>query len=313
MTSMQSPPRFHHQGLSESWDLYDPQVVQTLGELVAKHDFSLVCGGPPCQPFSRAGRGIIRSLVDKGVRGEIDERRDLWQAFLEVVRVGQPRAVLMENVPDMAFDRGMVIIRSILSELESWGYSAEARILDASEHGVPQMRRRLFVIGLRDGVKIKWPTPSSTVSVMSALGDLPEIEGGWNHSGLDDDGGMTYLPAASDYQRLMRINCGDKVFDHITRSVREDDKRAFASMEPGTKYSDLDDGLKRYRDDIFKDKYNRLDPTSVSRTITAHLSDGYAYIHPSKTELSQFARRPEFNRSQTQSDSPGRLPLLSDR
>ena len=186
-----------------------------------------------CQPFSRAGRGIIRSLVDKGVRGEIDERRDLWQAFLEVVRVGQPRAVLMENVPDMAFDRGMVIIRSILSELESWGYSAEARILDASEHGVPQMRRRLFVIGLRDGVKIKWPTPSSTrVSVMSALGDLPEIEGGWNH-GLDDDGGMTYLPAASDYQRLMRINCGDKVFDHITRSVREDDKRAFASMEQG--------------------------------------------------------------------------------
>ena len=274
--------RAHHPGLSESWDLYDPAVVQQLGELVAENDITLVCGGPPCQPFSRAGRGIIRSLVEKGVRGEIDQRRDLWEAFLEVIRVGRPRAVLMENVPDMAFDRGMIIIRSVLSELESWGYSASARILDSSEHGVPQMRRRLFVIGLRDDVKIAWPTPSAErVSLRSALGDLPEIEGGWTHDGLDHSGAMTYLPATSDYQHLMRHECGDKVFDHVTRAVRDDDKRAFASMDPGTKYSDLDDDLKRYRDDIFKDKYNRLDPDSVSRTITAHLSrDGYAYIHP---------------------------------
>ncbi len=274
--------RANHPGLSEAWDLYDPQVVRGLGELVSKHEFTLVCGGPPCQPFSRAGRGIIRSLVDRGIRGEVDARRDLWQAFLEVVRLGRPRAVLMENVPDMAFDRGMVIIRSVLSALESWGYSASARILDASEHGVPQMRRRLFVVGLRDRASFEWPDQAKErVSLISALGDLPEIEGGWNHSGLDEMGGMDYLPAATSYQHLMRAGCGKTVFDHVTRAVREDDRRAFASMDPGTKYSELDDDLKRYRDDIFKDKYNRLDPNAVSRTVTAHLSrDGYAYIHP---------------------------------
>jgi DNA (cytosine-5)-methyltransferase 1 len=276
--------RAHHAGLSESWDLSDPTVTETIGRIVSEHEVALVCGGPPCQPFSRAGRGIIRSLVERGVRGEVDERRELWQAFLEVVRLGRPAAVLMENVPDMAFDRGMVIVRSVISELESWGYGVEARILDASEYGVPQMRRRLFIMAMRDGVRPTWPRAAEhRTTVLDALGDLPPFDGGWVHDGLGDDGSMPYLPPTSGYQRMMRESCGEGVFDHVTRSVREDDRRAFASMNPGTKYSDLDEELKRYRDDIFKDKYNRLDPHSVSRTITAHLArDGYAYIHPAE-------------------------------
>ena len=277
-----STHRAHHKGLSESWDLYDPANVEAIGRIVREHEVSIVCGGPPCQPFSRAGRGIIRSLVDRGVRGAVDQRRDLWQAFLEVVRIGRPAAVLMENVPDMAFDRGMVIIRSVIAELESWGYSVDARILDASDFGVPQTRRRLFVIGLRDGVQPIWPEKSDRrTSLLDAIGDLPSFDGGWVHSGLNDDGGMPYGEATSQFQELMREHCGNIVYDQVTRAVREDDRRAFASMEPGTKYSDLDDELKRYRDDIFKDKYNRLDPHAPSRTVTAHLSrDGYAYIHP---------------------------------
>lgn len=274
--------RAHHLGLSESWDLSDPAVVETIGRIVREHEVTLVCGGPPCQPFSRAGRGIIRSLVDRGVRGQRDERRDLWQSFLEVVRIGRPAAVLMENVPDMAFDRGMVIIRSVIAELESWGYGVDARVLDSSAYGVPQTRRRLFVIGLRDGVQPRWPDAAEhRTSLVDAIGDLPPFDGGWVHDGLDDTGGMPYEAASSTFQELMRRDCGPVVFDQITRAVRPDDRLAFAAMEPGTKYSELDDDLKRYRDDIFQDKYNRLDPFAPSRTVTAHLSrDGYAYIHP---------------------------------
>lgn len=274
--------RAHHLGLSESWDLSDPMVVETIGRIVREHEVSLVCGGPPCQPFSRAGRGIIRSLVEKGVRGQRDERRDLWQSFLEVVRLGRPAAVLMENVPDMAFDRGMVIIRSVIAELESWGYGVDARVLDSSAYGVPQTRRRLFIIGLRDGIQPQWPSAAAQrTSLNDAIGDLPPFDGGWIHEGLDDAGGMPYQSAFSTFQELMRRDCGSVVFDQITRSVRPDDRLAFAAMEPGTKYSELADDLKRYRDDIFQDKYNRLDPFAPSRTVTAHLSrDGYAYIHP---------------------------------
>jgi DNA (cytosine-5)-methyltransferase 1 len=71
------------------------------------------------------------------------------------------------------------------------------------------------------------------------------------------------------------------VTDHITRAVRPDDLEAFSAMDASTKYSDLPEELKRYRDDIFNDKYKRLDYEQQSRTLTAHLSrDGYAYIHP---------------------------------
>jgi DNA (cytosine-5)-methyltransferase 1 len=74
----------------------------------------------------------------------------------------------------------------------------------------------------------------------------------------------------------------DKViFDHISRQVREDDLEAFQLMSSNTKYTDLPEHLKRYRDDIFRDKYKRLPWDDLSRTITAHIArDGYWYIHP---------------------------------
>src|SRR4051794_38501316 len=73
----------------------------------------------------------------------------------------------------------------------------------------------------------------------------------------------------------------NRVYDHVTRRVREDDAEAFECLDTKTRYSELPDHLKRYRDDIFDDKYKRLDANSLSRTITAHIAkDGYWYIHP---------------------------------
>ena len=73
----------------------------------------------------------------------------------------------------------------------------------------------------------------------------------------------------------------NRVYDHITRRVRDDDAEAFEYLDTKTRYSELPDELKRYRDDIFDDKYKRLDADDLSRTITAHIAkDGYWYIHP---------------------------------
>ncbi len=64
-------------------------------------DVALVAGGPPCQPFSRVGRSKIRSLVDSGARDPNDQRSYLWEAFFNIVERIRPRAILMENVPDI--------------------------------------------------------------------------------------------------------------------------------------------------------------------------------------------------------------------
>jgi DNA (cytosine-5)-methyltransferase 1 len=71
------------------------------------------------------------------------------------------------------------------------------------------------------------------------------------------------------------------IWDHVTRAVRRDDLEAFQLMDPTTRYPDLPSHLKRYDDEHFTDKYNRLAWDKPSRAITAHLArDGYWYIHP---------------------------------
>jgi len=125
-------------------------------------------------------------------------------------------------------------------------------------------------------------------TVADAIGDLPSVEGGWRPEG-GAIGFRNYTPPkkATTFVRRMRerLPASDqrRVYDHITRPVRDDDKQAFARMDSTTLYSDLPKRLKRYRDDIFDDKYKRLDAGLPSRSITAHIAkDGYWYIHPTQ-------------------------------
>lgn len=275
----------HFAGLSLDWDLADPDVVDRVGRLIKEAQVEIIAGGPPCQPFSKAGRSMIRHRVQLGERDPHDERRDLWRSFLEIVGFARPRAVLMENVPDLALDREMFIFRSIVEELEQDGYSVHTRIVETWRYGVPQMRQRLLVVALRDDVAFEWPADTPTKSTLwNAIGDLPEVEGGWRPEG-GAHGWAEYESPVTEYQKKMRkaVPAADshKVFDHITRPVRDDDREAFESMTHKTKYSDLAPEHQRYRSDIFDDKYKRLDENDLSRTITAHIAkDGYWYIHP---------------------------------
>lgn len=277
--------RHHFPGLSVGWDLANAAEIEGIASLITRSGIDLVVGGPPCQPFSKAGRSIIRYRVHHKLRDPHDERRDLWRSFLEVVRLSLPAAVLMENVPDMALDKEMFILRNMVEELEQLGYAVEEKVLETWRYGVPQFRPRLILVALRDRVSFRWPEESSNrVSVWNAIGDMPEVDGGWRPEG-GALGWISYLGPQTSFQRNMREGVPeadrDKLFDHITRPVREDDAQAFAVMDATTKYSDLPAAVKRYRDDIFDDKYKRLDEDDLSRTITAHIAkDGYWYIHP---------------------------------
>jgi DNA (cytosine-5)-methyltransferase 1 len=259
-------------------DLADPERVDDLIGLVDGLHVDLIAGGPPCQPFSRAGRSKIRDLVDRGVRDAIDPRRELWRVFLRVVEEVVPQAVLMENVPDMALGDDFRTVRYIADRLEACGYETDMQILEAWRYGVPQHRQRLFLVASRSGV-FEWPKEREQVTLRDAIGDLPKLGMGTG------DRRLPYRRPRTDFQRRARENVAPEherfIYDHMTRAVRPDDRLAFELMAQGKRYSELPSELKRYRDDIFDDKYHLLQWNDRSRSITAHIAkDGYWYIHP---------------------------------
>ena len=271
-------------GLALRRNLDEESAREEIERLLDGVEVGLIAGGPPCQPYSRAGRSKIRSLVALGVRDRHDVRRELWRAFIDLVERVKPQAVVMENVPDMALGDDMVVLRVMLDSLERAGYEVDARIVDTWLYGVPQHRQRLILAGVRAGTDFAWPEATERVTVRDAIGDLPVLEIAPDApigAELVDYG----TPAMSDFAKRARKGCAgadaEVVYDHHTRAVRADDYEAFTMMTSGTLYSALPDSVKRYRDDIFDDKYNRLSWSGCARSITAHIAkDGYWYIHP---------------------------------
>lgn len=99
--------------------------------------FDILAGGTPCQSFSIAGK--------RG--GTSDERGALMYAYLGIVETYRPRWVIWENVPGVLSSNSGYDFTSFLSGLEECGYGWAYRVLDAQYFGVPQRRRRIFVVG----------------------------------------------------------------------------------------------------------------------------------------------------------------------
>ena len=164
-------------GLGYVGDLSDPAELIGYLDGWGITDVDLVAGGPPCQPFSRAGRSMIRNLVASGSRSADDPRAELWQGFMTVVEHLRPRAVLVENVPDLpSWDDGSVLM-GFYESLEDLGYTVDARVLDAFQYGVPQHRARLFLVGLRDAahVRVAGALARTITTLRDAIGDLPPV------------------------------------------------------------------------------------------------------------------------------------------
>lgn len=109
----------------------------------------LVAGGPPCQPFSVAGKQLSHS-----------DPRDMVPEFVRAVREARPKAFLMENVPGLLTKRHIQYTRSVLSQLQGLGYAVHVRVLSAASYGVPQYRKRMFVVGVTQTVEFRFPEPT---------------------------------------------------------------------------------------------------------------------------------------------------------
>lgn len=105
---------------------------------------------PPCQSFSSAGKGA----------GALDTRGMLWAHGLKYIGHHKPRAVLFENVVGMVRKKNKGVLQTIAGQLKALGYKVHARVLDARQYNVPQKRRRVYVVAVREdsvAFDFKWP------------------------------------------------------------------------------------------------------------------------------------------------------------
>lgn len=122
----------------------------------------VIVGGPPCQAFSRVGRAKLREIMEHPEAFLQDERANLYIHFLEYVSFFEPKAVVMENVPDIMNFGGQNVAAEIALSLEDLGYCVRYTILNAAYYGVPQLRQRFYLIGLRSDLKRTPTFPAPT-------------------------------------------------------------------------------------------------------------------------------------------------------
>ena len=248
-----------------------------------REQLDVLIGGPPCQAFS----------VYNHQRGMHDERSGLFREYTRIVEGLMPRFVVMENVTGITSIEGGRAVEEIHDRLHGLGYHVEARILKAEEYGVPQERRRIFFIGVRDGETVKWPEPTHgaatdlftrhllpLVTVADAISDLPALElGGGGES-------MPYeLPPQSDYQRALRRD-STHVSNHVAPLLAEVNRERMKYIPQGGSWRDLPHhllpaGMKLAKRSDHTKRYGRMHPDGQACTILTKCDLHWgAYIHP---------------------------------
>lgn len=191
-------------------DLFDHSNIDVIINFLEEKDIKLdvLVGGPPCQGFSVAGP---RDMNDK--------RNTLYTAMVKLAEQVKPQAVVLENVPGMVQTNGGIGAKRVVEDFAKIGYRMVPKLLYAPDYGIPQMRKRVFFVGLRDSHEdFKFPEPTvgknDYVTCEEAIGDLPSLQ--------TDEGDIIYgeeiqdylYPIQNDYQKRMRAN-SEKVRNHI--------------------------------------------------------------------------------------------------
>ncbi|MDI6854377.1 MAG: DNA cytosine methyltransferase [Deltaproteobacteria bacterium] len=177
--------------------LGDIQLIsqEMIFQILNGRHISLLVAGVPCQGFSLSNRK----------RFEKDKRNYLFLEFVKWARLLKPTAVILENVPGLKKTANGAFVRAIKDAIEEAGnYEVQARMLNAGHFGVPQLRERIFFVGLPKGIKFSWPEPTHgprgrnrILTVRDAIGDLPPLQPGETK--------ITYeKPPLCEYQRFLR-------------------------------------------------------------------------------------------------------------
>jgi len=122
----------------------------------------IIVGGAPCQAFARVGRAKLREIMNHPEAFLKDARANLYLHYLEYVEFFRPFAVIMENVPDIMNFGKTNVAEEIAISLEDMGYRCRYTIMNSAYYGVPQMRQRFYLMGIREDLDVDPEFPSCT-------------------------------------------------------------------------------------------------------------------------------------------------------
>lgn len=231
---------------------------------LVKKKVDVVVGGPPCQGFSLSGP-----------RNFHDSRNRLYLDFIRLVRELKPKAFIIENVPGLGSLFGGTVKERILQKFGKMGYKMNAKVVNASDYGVPQNRRRIIFVGTKGKKRFEFPQPSheeNKLTVFDAISDLPM-------SDLHQAEYVYTKKPLTVYQKTMRTG-SKKIYNHLASKHAEQTKKIVALVPEGGNYKDLPDQLRSTRN--FHVAWTRLHSRKPSPTIdTGHRH----HFHPSENRV----------------------------
>ncbi len=241
----------------------------------------LLVGGPPCQAYSLVGRAVKSDGMVN------DPRNYLYKLYVKVLAKYQPQMFVFENVPGLFNANKGAYYRDMVKAFEDAGYSLGSKILNAADFGVLQYRRRVILIGWKNGTHHQYPEFSSITNhytVADILNDLPAIQAGQRADNYCAGEYSTYLSDSGIRKE------GDILTWHVSRPNIERDREIYRcaintwnTQNKRIKYTELPEELCTHKNrDAFLDRFKVVAAElPASHTVLAHISkDGHYFIHP---------------------------------
>lgn len=293
-------------------DITSPDIISRIDEAVNGRDVDMIIGGPPCQAYSTAGR--VRDK--KGM--ENDARNFLFESYVKILEHYLPKLFVFENVTGLFSAKvgGESILPKVISALGKH-YEVisdpEKIVFNTSNYGVPQIRKRIILIGIRKDIKslnisdiynsitkthYDPEMPDSDrkglkkfVDVKEALGDLPIV-----YPGQDASTDKFNYPCDNEFLKAIGKPGIYPLMDHICRKHNDVDRERFRVMIKN-RWSFGE--MRKARPDLEHEHARVFDNSYVvqwwdlpSKTIIAHLhKDGFQFIHPDYEQARTFTVR----------------------
>ena len=236
-----------------------------------KGSIDLVLAGPPCQGFS---------ISNLRTRDSANPANHAWKCVIELISYLRPKGVIIENVGGIESYQNGAVAKTIERSLAKLGYNSKRYLLDAVNFGVPQRRKRVFFLAVSTGRLPEEIQPESnkTVSVKTALSDLPRLPNG---NPKDELPYRLHGRALTQYQKLMRHATNGTVKNCQTSRNTPLILRRFARVRQGGNWSDIPDALfttYAKKENCHRWLYRRLAETKPSVTISNFRKN--MLIHP---------------------------------